>query len=235
MGEPYAIEENPFLYKRLVIKKGLVTGSVSVNFIITIIITTWWWRKDVSEVITGGSVSVITRGVAQPPYGELSRPITAVIYPSTQSSLLSTLKSSSSWSMQPFILSDDALNCVPKYNMFVIDLVMTRWGRRRGNRYCDQNCKSLFSTPGIDIDIIIEEEVDHCHGDFADDVDVEEEEEGATCRVAVQQRDGAAQLICCSLPLKTTPSSFIPIHISSSSTYHPHPHQNFDQQYVIRW
>ena len=88
--------------------------------------------------------------------------------------------------MQPFILSDDALNCVPKYNMFVIDLVMIRWGRKRGNRYCDQNCKSLFSTPGIDIDIIIEEEVDHCHGDFADDVDVEEEEEGATCRVAVQ-------------------------------------------------
>ena len=40
MGEPYAIEEKPLLYKRLVIKKGLVTGSVSVNFIITIIITT---------------------------------------------------------------------------------------------------------------------------------------------------------------------------------------------------
>ena len=59
--------------------------------------------------------------------------------------------------------------------------------------------------------------------DGDEDVDVEEEEEGATCRVAVQQRDGAAQLICCSLPLKTTPSSFILIHISSSSTYHPHP------------
>ena len=70
--------------------------------------------------------------------------------------------------------------------------------------------------------------------DGDEDVDVEEEEEGATCRVAVQQRDGAAQLICCSLPLKTTTSSFIPIHISSSSTYHPHPHQNFDQRYVIR-
>ena len=49
--------------------------------------------------------------------------------------------------------------------------------------------------------------------DGDEDVDVEEEEEGATCRVAVQQRDGAAQLICCSLPLKTTPSSFILIHI----------------------
>ena len=49
--------------------------------------------------------------------------------------------------------------------------------------------------------------------DGDEDVDVEEEEEGATCRVAVQQRDGAAQLICCSLPLKTTPSSFILILI----------------------
>ena len=56
----------------------------------------------------------------------------------------------------------------------------------RGNRCCDQNCKSLFSTPGIDIDIIIEEEVDHCHDHVGDDVDVEGEEEGATCRVAVQ-------------------------------------------------